>query len=155
MEIKDSLFFASENLNAIIYPVGQHIAIRNISQKEEVRKNDILFIYNDNEVESITSMNISRDNNLLLVCEKRPTRSCIAVYKVSKINFNNVSLFKPGRKVQSTIFSEFTYASFSWDGNFIVSIGKVANSSSQHLQGVVWDVTITQPFKDDNYKVAS
>ena len=40
LNIRDTLFFAGENGKAIIYPVGHHIAIRDIFVREELRKND-------------------------------------------------------------------------------------------------------------------
>ena len=48
--IREPLFFAGESGNAIIYPVGHHIAIRDIFAREDLRKNDIMFIYNDTDV---------------------------------------------------------------------------------------------------------
>jgi WD40 repeat protein len=156
LEIRDSLFFVSENMRAIVYPVGHHIAIKDLYVREDMRKNDIMFIYNDTDVKRITSMNASRDNNLLLVAEKREKSTCISVYNLSKLNFNSLTIFKPKRKVVSTIYSEFPYASFSIDGNYIASIGVVHHTegtqTSTMLQGVIWDVQIFQPFKDDNYK---
>jgi len=119
-----------------------------------MRRNDIMFIYNDVEVIKMTSMNVNRENSLLLVCEKRYDMACIAVYHLSKLNFNSVTIFKPKRKVCSTRYSEFTYASFSWDGNYIASLGVITNPDTGHsiLQGVVWDVQIFQPFTENNYK---
>jgi hypothetical protein len=119
-----------------------------------MKKSDILFIYNDPDVIKITSMNISRDHNMLLVCEKKEKSACICIYNLSKLNFNNVVIFKPRRKVVTTHFKEFTYASFSWDGNYIACLGITQNgeTSSSIIQGVIWDVQIYQAFKDDNYK---
>ena len=58
--------------------------------------------------------------------------------------------FKPKRRVMSTIYSEFIYSSFSLDGNYIASIGKVRDSENIH--GIIWDVQIFQAYKPDNYK---
>ena len=71
-----------------------------------MKKSDILFIYNDPDVIKITSMNISKDHNMLLVCEKKKHSACISIYNLSKLNFNNVVIFKPKRKVVSTVFKE-------------------------------------------------
>ncbi len=102
----------------------------------------------------MTSMNVNRENSLLLVCEKKSDMACISIYHLSKLNFNSVTIYKPKRKVCSTQYSEFLYASFSWDGNYIASIGVIYNlhTGQTTLQGVVWDVQIFQPFKEDNYK---
>ena len=150
LNIRDPLFFAGENGNAIIYPVGHHIGIRDIFVREELRRNDIMFIYNDDDVIKVTSMNTTKDYSLLLVCEKKKTNSLISIYNLSKLNFRSIQIFKPKRKVISSIYSEFIYACFSLDGNYIASIGKVFDSNELH--GIIWDVQIFQSYKEDNYK---
>lgn len=155
LEIRDSLFFATENLNAIIYPVGHHIAIRELFVREELRKNDIMFIYNDLDVIKVTTMNMTRDQNLLMVCDKKENSANISLYNVSKLNFSNVTIFRAKRKIVSSIYSEFIYSSFSPDGNYIASLGLIKSETSDEslIQGVIWDVQILyQPFKPDNYK---
>lgn len=114
-----------------------------------------MFIYNDPDIIAVTSMNITRDNNLLMVCDKKETTSNISVYNVSKLNFSQINIFRPKRKIVSSIYSEFLYSSFSTDGNYIASLGKITgeNSLGYLIQGVIWDVQmIYQPFKPDNYK---
>ncbi|MGL4951484.1 MAG: hypothetical protein ACRC4L_00715, partial [Mycoplasma sp.] len=159
--IKDCIFFAGESGNAIIYPVGHHIAIRDIFVREELRKNDIMFIYNDDDVLNVTSMNTTKDYSLLWVCEKKSQKACISVYNLSKWNFRSITIFKPKRKVISTIYSEFIYASFSADGNYVAAWGVVnpnatgtntSNNGSKVLHGIIWDVQIFQSYKEDNYK---
>ena len=59
--VSSPLHFAGEAGNSIIYPVGHHLAIRDIFGKEDLRKNDVMFIYNDDDVQRITSMNTTRD----------------------------------------------------------------------------------------------
>ena len=93
LNIRDPLFFAGENGKAIIYPVGHHIAIRDIFVREELRKNDIMFIYNDTDVLKLTSMNTTRDYSLLLVCEKKAKTAVISVYNLSKLNFKSITIF--------------------------------------------------------------
>jgi len=153
LDIRDSLFFISENMNAIVYPVGHHIAIRDLFVREDLRKNDIMFIHNDTDVKKITAMNCSRDHNLLLVCEKKEKVSCISVYNLVKLNFNTISLFKPKRKVISSIFRDYIYANFSLDGNYITALGYSYKDNTATLVGVIWDIQIFQPFREDNYKV--
>ena len=123
--VKSPLKFAGESGNSLIYPVGHHIAIRDIFAREEFKRNDIMFIYNDDDVLKITSFDITKDYSLLLVCEQKPNVSVISIYNLSKLNFKNLMQFKPKRRVMSTIYSEFIYSSFSLDGNYIASIGKV------------------------------
>lgn len=153
LEISDSLSFISENMNAIVYPVGHHIAIRNLFVRDDLRKNDILFIFNENDVKKITAMKSSKDNNLLLVCEKKSRTSCISVYNLIKINFNFVSILKPKRKIITSLYDEFISACFSVDGNFIASIASVTKNGVKSLYGIVWDVQVFQPFREENYKV--
>lgn len=148
--IKSPLKFAGEAGNSIIYPVGHHIAIRDIFIREELKKNDIMFIYNDDDVIKITSMDTTKDYSLLLVCEKKANAAVISIYNLSKLNFKSLMQFKAKRKVISTIYSEFIYASFSLDGNYIASIGKV--KGNEELHGIIWDVQIFQAYKPDNYK---
>jgi hypothetical protein len=112
-----------------------------------------MFIYNDEDVIRISSLNTTKDHNLLLACEVKENVSCISVYDLSKLNFNMITIFKPKRKIVSSIYSHFTYASFSADGNYIASLGYLKNKSSSCLQGVIWDIQIFQQFKVDNYKV--
>jgi hypothetical protein len=119
-----------------------------------MKKSDIQFIYNDPDVLKITSMNISKDYNLLLVCEKKEKHCCLSLYNLSKLNFNNVNLFKPKRKIITTSFKEITYASFSWDGNYIACMGIIQDSETgiKTNQGLLWDIQLYQPYKEDNYK---
>lgn len=109
-----------------------------------------MFIYNEEDVIKMNSMNMTKDYSLLLVCETKVKTACISVYNLSKLNFKSIMIFKPKRRVISTIYSEFTTASFSIDGNYIASIGKVKNSNEIH--GIIWDVQIFQSYKEDNYK---
>ena len=148
--VKSPLKFAGENGNYIIYPVGHHIAIRDIFAREEFKKNDIMFIYNDDDVIKITALDTTKDYSLLLVCEQKESASVISIYNLSKLNFKNQMQFKAKRRVISTIYSEFIYSSFSLDGNYIASIGKVRGSEDLH--GIIWDVQIFQSYKPDNYK---
>jgi hypothetical protein len=140
-------------MNAIIYPVGHHIAIRDLFVREDLRKNEIIFIYNDNDVKKITAMKISKDNNLLLVCEKRERSCCISVYNLIKPNFNVITIIKPKRRIISTLYEEFISACFSIDGNYIACIASVMKNGNKILFGVVWDIQVFQPFKEENYKV--
>lgn len=114
-----------------------------------------MFIYNDPDVLKITSMNMTRDNNLLMVCDKKESLSNISIYNVSKLNFSNVCIFRPKRKIVTSIYSEFIYASFSTDGNYIASLGLIKSDTTDEtiVQGVIWDVQImNSPNNPDNYK---
>jgi len=140
-------------MNAIIYPVGHHLAIRDLFVREDLRKNEIIFIYHDNDVKKITAMRPSKDNNLLLVCEKKEKSCCISIYNLMKLNFNVVSIIKPKRKILTSLYDEFIYACFSNDGNYIASLAYVTKNGFKSLYGIVWDIQVFQPFKEENYKV--
>ena len=99
--IRSPLNFAGEAGNSIIYPVGHHLAIRDIFGKEDLRKNDVMFIYNDDDMQRITSMNTTRDYNLLLTCEVKHRSSIISIYNLSKLNFRSIMIFKAMRRVES------------------------------------------------------
>ena len=148
--ISSPLHFVGETGNSIIYPVGHHLAIRDIFGKEDLRKNDVMFIYNDDDVQKITSMNTTRDFNLFLTCEIKPRSSIISVYNLSKLNFKSIMIFKAMRRIESTIYKEFIFASCTRDGNCIASIGKLRENDDLH--GIIWDVQIYQTLKPENYK---
>ena len=148
--IKSPLNFAGEAGNAIIYPVGHHIAIRDIFGKEDLRKNDVMFIYNDDDVQKINSMNTTRDFTLFLTCETKHRSAIISIYNLSKLNFKSIMIFKAMRRIESTIYRQFMFASCTKDGNCIASIGKLRENDDMH--GIIWDVQIYQTLKPENYK---
>ena len=148
--IRSPLHFIGESGNAVIYPVGHHLAIRDIFGKEDLRKNDIMFIYNDDDMNKITSMNTTRDYNLFLTCETKSRSAIISIYNLSKLNFKSIMIFKAMRRIESTIYKEFIFASCTRDGNCIASIGKLRENEDLH--GIIWDVQIYQTLKPENYK---
>ena len=84
---KSPLKFTSEAGNLIIYPVFHHITIRDIFTREELKMNDIMFIYKDDNKIKITPLDTTNDYSLLLVYEKKPYASLIGIYNLSKLNF--------------------------------------------------------------------
>ena len=148
--IRFPLHFGGEAGNAIIYPAGHHIAIRDIFGKEDLRKNDIMFIYNDDDVQKINSMSISRDYTLFTTCELKNHSSVISLFNLSKLNFKSIMIFKAMRRIESTIYKQFIHASCTKDGNCIASIGKLRENDDIH--GIIWDIQIYQTLKPENYK---
>ena len=114
--INSPLHFVGESGNSIIYPVGHHLAIRDIFGKEDLRKNDVMFIYNDDDVQKLTSMNTTRDYNLFLTCEIKQRSCIISIYNLSKLNFKSIMIFKAMRRIESTIYKEF----ISKRGTFVI-----------------------------------
>lgn len=134
--------------NGLCYPVGKHIAIRDVFSSEDSHRNDLMFIYLEDDVNKITSLNVSRDNYLLLVACELNNKCEINVYNLTKLSFTALSLFQPKRKVISSKFKRFIYASFSTDGNCIACI---AENKEGELNGVVYDVQSYKKYTRDNY----
>jgi hypothetical protein len=136
-----------------VYPVGHHIAIRDLFVKEEICKNDIIFIYNDNKVKKITALKTTKDKNLLLVCEKREKSCAIAVYRLEVLNFNNVQIISPKRKIFTNLYEQIISACFSIDGNYIACLAITYKNRERYLTGVLWDLKVFQTAKMNNYTV--
>ena len=143
---RENLVFVNK---VLCYPVGHHIALRDIyNSSGDNNKNDIMFIYLENEVVEINSLNVSNDNYLLLVATEFPSKAEINIYNLFKITFAVVSSFQPKRKIISSTFKRFIHAAFSTDGNCIACIGETKEGK---LQGVIYDVQSFQKYKKDNY----
>ena len=143
---RENLVFVNK---VLCYPVGHHIALRDIyNSSGDTHKNDIMFIYLDNDVLEINSLNVSTDNYLLLVTTEFPSKAEISVYNLYTITFAVVTSFQPKRKIISTAFMRFIHAAFSTDGNCIACIGETRENK---LQGLIYDVQSFQKYKKDNY----
>ena len=144
--VRENLIFVNK---ALCYPIGHHIALRDIyTVDNDAHKNDLMFIYLENEVIQTTSLNVSYDNYLLLVATEFPNKCEINVYNLFKVSFASLSLYQPKRKIISTKFKRFIYAAFSPDGNSIACIGE---NKEGKLQGLIYDIQSYQKFKRDNY----
>ena len=142
---RENLLFINRGL---IYPIGKHIMIRDILTTEGSSKNDVMFIYLDDNIENVTCLNSSRDNYLLLMANELKNKSGIDIYNLAKIQFNSYTIYKPRRRILSTEYKKFIYASFSQDGNLISCIGETENKL---LKGIIYDVQSYKKYKDDNY----
>jgi hypothetical protein len=96
---------------------------------------------------------MTKDNNILLICEKKEKGCCISVYNLNKINFNNVSLNQPKRKIVTALYDEFISACFSNDGNYIACLASITKNGVKTIYGLVWDIQVFQPAREENYKV--
>ena len=74
---RENLLFINRGL---IYPIGKHIMIRDILTTEGSSKNDVMFIYLDDNIENVTCLNSSRDNYLLLMANELKNKSGIDIY---------------------------------------------------------------------------
>ena len=142
---RENLLFVNRTL---IYPIGKHLILRDILTNGGNLKNDIMFIYLDDDIQNVTCLNSSFDNYLLLVCNEYKNKSGIDIYNLAKISFNSYTIYKPRRRILSSEFKKFIYASFSNDGNLICAIGKKENGI---LKGVIYDIQSYKKFKNDNY----
>ena len=142
---RENLLFVNRTL---IYPIGKHLILRDILINGGNLKNDIMFIYLDDDIENVTCLNSSFDKYLLLVSNEYKNKSGIDIYNLAKISFNSYTIYKPRRRILSSEFKKFIYASFSNDGNLICAIGKNENGN---LKGVIYDIQSYKKFKIDNY----
>ena len=134
---------------ALVYPIGRHLILRNIFTTEnELSRNNEIFIYLDENIIEATCINVSMDKYLLLVTTEKATKCECDIYNLSKVNFTSYIIFKPRRRIVSTNFKRYIYASFSEDGNLIACIGEKEDGSKM---GVIYDVQSFKREKDNNY----
>jgi len=156
-KISENLIFVNK---ALVHPIGHHIILRNFYQNEEIfqkneknenfSQNNEIFIYLDDNIIEINSLNVSRDNYLLLISTSSNDFCDIQIYNLSKLHFSIYKIFQPKRKIISTQYKKFIYCSFSENGNDICCIGINNNNK---IKGVVYDVQSYKPFIKDNYKI--
>lgn len=77
---RDAAFFGDENGQCLITPVGRHAAARHTESGE------VSFLLAHSKVEAVTACTVSRDKNLLAVCERciQPITCQISVYDLRK-----------------------------------------------------------------------
>ena len=78
---QENIVFVNKGL---CYPVGKHIAIRDIFSGEDSHRNDLMFIYLEDDVTKINCLNVSKDNYLLLVATESKSKCEINIYNLSK-----------------------------------------------------------------------
>ena len=142
---RENLVFVN---NVLCYPVGHHIALRDISSSSDTHRTNIMFIYLEPEILQITSLNVSQDSYLLLVASEFPNKAEINIYNLFKITFTTLSLYQPKRKVISSKYKRFIHATFHTNGNYIACIGETKEGK---LQGMIFDIQSYQKYKKDNY----
>ena len=135
---------------ALLYPCGKHLALRDLSIRGEndSHKNEQLFIFLENDMKEINCLNVSKDSYLLLVTSENNDHSEINIYNLSKISFSSFTIFKPRRKIMSSEYSKYIYASFTQDGNTLCALGE---DKKGNIKLVVYDIQAFKKFKIDNY----
>jgi len=144
---RDNILFVNK---ALLYPCGRHLALRDlsISNIHDSHKNEQLFIFLESDVKEINCLNVSKDSYLLLVTTDNTDHSEINVYNLSKISFSSFTIFKPRRKIMSSEYIRYVYASFTQDNNNLCALGEMKNGS---MKLVVYDIQAFKKFKIDNY----
>ena len=134
------------NNKFIIYPVGHHILIRDISTNDPSRHNNMNFIYLEKESNKITSLSVSQEKSIFILSEETNQQSStISLYYLGKINFESVTIFKPKRKIITNKYSNFTSCSFTSEGNLICAICK--ENATKKTKGLIFNVQKFTPFK--------
>lgn len=130
----------------ILYPVGHHILIRDITTNDPSRHNNINFIYLEKESARVTSLSVSQDKSIFILCEETNVQSStISLYFLGKINFENVTIYKPKRKIITNKYSNLKSCSFTSEGNLICAIG--TEIATKKTKGLIYNVQKFQPFK--------
>jgi len=144
---RDNILFVNK---ALLYPCGRHLALRDlsISNIHDSHKNEQLFIFLESDVKEINCLNVSKDSYLLLVTTDNTDHSEINVYNLSKISFSSFTIFKPRRKIMSSEYIRYVYASFTQDNNNLCALGEMKNGN---MKLVVYDIQAFKKFKIDNY----
>ena len=144
---RENILFVNK---ALLYPCGKHLALRDLSIRGEndSHKNEQLFIFLENDIKEINCLNVSKDSYLLLVTSENNDHSEINIYNLSKISFSSFTIFKPRRKIMSSEYTKFIYASFTQDGNTLCALGEDKNGN---IKLVVYDIQAFKKFKIDNY----
>ena len=145
---RDNILFVNK---ALLYPCGRHLALRDLSihGENDSHKNEQLFIFLENDVKELNCLNVSKDSNLLLATSENNDHSEINVYNLSKISFSSFTIFKPRRKIMSSEYKRYIYASFTQDLNCLCALGETKDGN---VKLVVYDIQAFKKYKLDNYE---
>ena len=148
--------FITKN-NYILYKVGHVIMIREITMNDnnerklisissQSKQNNIQFIYLEKNSKKVTSMTISNEKSVFILCEETEENyATISLYYLAKINFNNITIYEPKRKIITDKYYNFRCVSISHNGNYIICICNEKESNKK--KGIIYDVQIFQKFK--------
>ena len=157
--IKDCINFITTN-NYILYYLGNNIIIREISfnandedKTASIRhfpkQNKILVLKLSKKSKKVTSMSVSDDKNIFVLCEEieenQKTYSTISLYYLGKLNILNNYNLEPIRKIITDKYCNFKSCSIGFDGDYLCSICKDAHSPKMY--GVIYDFQAAKKFE--------
>ena len=157
--IQDCINFITRN-NYILYTVGNNIIIREISfidnDKDRLtsithlsKQNNIFILQLSKYSKKVTSMSVSNDKNIFVLCEdieeNKNIYSTISLYYLGKLSVLNDKNIEPIRKVITNKYKNFKSCSFGVDGDYLCAIcTEVATSK---LKGVIYNLQIAKKFE--------
>ena len=156
--IQDCINFVTRN-NYILYNVGNNIIIREISfidnDKDKLtsithlsKQNNIFILQLSKNSKKVTSMSVSNDKNIFVLCEEieenKNIYSTISLYYLGKLSVLNDKNIEPIRKIITNKYINFKSCSFGIDGDYLCAI--CTELSTNKLKGVIYDLQITKKF---------
>ncbi len=157
-EIQECINFVTRN-NYIIYNVGNCIIIREISfidnDKDKLtsithlsKQNNIFILKLSKYSKKITSMSVSSDKNIFVLCEeieeKNKKYSSISLYYLGKLSVLNDKTLEPIRKIMTDKYSNFKSCSLGIDEDYLCGICTEENTSK--VKGVIYDLQVVKKF---------
>ena len=156
--VQDCINFVTRN-NYIIYNVGNSIIIREISfidnDKDKLtsithlsKQNNIFILQLSKYSKKITSMSVSSDKNIFILCEEieenKNKYSTISLYYLGKLSVLNDKNIEPIRKIITDKYTNFKSCSLGIDEDYLCGICTEANTSK--LKGVIYDLQVAKKF---------
>ena len=148
--------FITKN-NYLIYNIGHHILIKDISiQENELfdQPNNNFIIYLSPKSKKITSMSVSNDKSRFVICEELEENSknykeysTISLYEFSKLNMYIYDVLEPVRKIITNVYYNFKSANLSNSNYYLCAVCSLRNSDNKTLLGIVYDMKEYNDFK--------
>lgn len=157
--IQDCINFITTN-NYILYYLGNNIIIREISFiyndadklasiRHYQKQNKILVLKLSKNSKRVTSMSVSDDKNIFVLCEEieenQKKYSTISLYYLGKLSILSDNNIEPIRKIITDRYCNFKSCSIGFDGDYLCSICKDAYSSK--MFGIIYDFQATNKFE--------
>ena len=157
--IQECINFVTRN-NYILYNVGNTIIIREISfidnDKDKLttithlsKQNNIFIMQLSKNSKKITSMSVSNDKNIFILCEEIEDNNniywTISLYYLGKLSVLNDKSIQPIRKIVTNKYRNFKSCSLGVDGDYLCGICSEVNTSK--LKGIIYDLQIAKKFE--------
>ena len=156
--IQECINFVTKN-NYILYNVGNNIIIREISfidnDKDKLtsithlsKQNNIFILQLSKNSKNITSMSVSNDKNIFVLCEEIEENQniywTISLFYLGKLSVLNDTNIEPIRKIITNKYKNFISCSLGVDGDYLCGICTEVNTSK--LKGIIYDLQIAKKF---------